>query len=234
MERESFGPKKLLLIIVEVLLVIILAFVAVGLIQLYWIGAIGVVGSSMSPTIKSSGSKVYINKAYKNLEKGDVVIVYIPEQLGSYKGDGTKYTLADFADDKEECPATKKTTFSDFIRSLPFVRNLEAGEDTGENGYKRVIKRVVGCPGDVIAFVDGELYVNNVKEEKFVYTWSSLGVTDHLSNNYNYKLGEGEYFILGDNRGNSNDSEDYGPIKASWIYGKAFLLAQDGKLDRNI
>ncbi len=234
MSNQEFGPKKLLVIIVEILLVVILAFVAVGLIQLYWVGSIGVVGSSMSPTIKSSGSKVYINKAYKSLKKGDVVVVYIPEELGSFKPNGTKYTLADFADDKEVCPATKKTTFSDFIRSLPFVRNLQAGEDTGENGYKRVIKRVVGCPGDTIAFVNGELYVNNVKEEKFVYTWSTLGVTDHTSNNYNYKLAEGEYFILGDNRGNSNDSEDYGPIKASWIYGRVFLLAQDGKLDSKI
>lgn len=244
-----------MLIIVELLLVVILAFVAVGLIQLYWVSPIGVVGSSMTPTIKggsadgsTKGAKVYINKSYKEIKKGDVVVVYIPDKLGMTKSDKTRYMLADYlaevGDDTQLCPASKKTTFSDFIRSMPFVSSLQAGEDmdTGDNGYKRVIKRIVGCPGDQIDFVDGVLYVNGKPEDTFVYTWTQIGVTQHQSGivdavsydkNWSYKLGADEYFILGDNRGNSNDSEDYGPIKGSWIYGKVFLLAQDGKLTRN-
>ncbi len=234
MKEESFTPKKLLVILVEVILIVMLALMTVGLIRMYWIGAIGVTGSSMSPTIHSEGDKVYINKAFKNLEIDDVVVLYVPLDLGSYDENGRMITVDNYADDKQSCPASRTKTMTDFIHSLPFGKTQQAGDVAEDDKYKCIIKRIVACPGDTVAFVNGELYVNNVKERTYEYTWTSLGVTGHADDNYTVVLGEDQYFVLGDNRANSLDSEDYGPVKRSWILGKVFLLNSDGKWKTSI
>lgn len=234
MKEESFTPKKLLVILVEVILIVMLALMTVGLIRMYWIGAIGVTGSSMAPTIHSEGDKVYINKAFKTLERGDVVVLYVPVVLGNYDDNGRMITLDNYADDEQSCPASRTKTMTDFIHSLPFVKTQQAGDVAEDEEYKCIIKRIVACPGDTVAFIKGELYVNNVKEKTYEYTWTSLGVTGHTADTYAVELGEDEYFVLGDNRANSMDSEDYGPVKGSWILGKVFLLNSDGKWKTSI
>ena len=76
------------------------------------------------------------------------------------------------------------------------------------------VKRVVGLPGDTVEIRSGTLYVNNVPyEEKFL----------HERMNYNFGpvvVQEGHYFLMGDNRNNSNDSRATGPITRDMIVGK--------------
>ena len=76
------------------------------------------------------------------------------------------------------------------------------------------VKRLVGLPGDTVAIRGGYLYVNNVKyDEPFLaeYTAEDFGP---------YTVPAGYYFVMGDNRNNSNDSRATGPITRDMIVGE--------------
>ena len=216
--EEVFTPKKLFILIVELILLFILAVTIVGLLRQFVVTPLYVSGSSMAPTIRDSGDKVYVYRQAKEFKKGDVVVFYRPPT-----GEENDESLN---------PSSKTVTFSEFMRNLPIlgVKVNVTDEEEHSASYVAIIKRIVACPGDTVSFVNGELYVNNMKEETYVYKWLSPKV----GKGYTHTMQEDEYFVLGDNRGNSIDSEDYGPIKASQIYGKVFLLVSNGKLKTDI
>lgn len=79
------------------------------------------------------------------------------------------------------------------------------------------VKRVVAVPGDIIEMVNGVLFVNGRQVENPELMGSAA-----TTNYPRTLLGEDEYFVMGDNRGNSHDSRssDVGPISRSAIMGK--------------
>ena len=81
-----------------------------------------------------------------------------------------------------------------------------------------VVKRVVGLPGEKVGihFLESEVEVDGADlPEPYAY-----GATRPKSDmEYPVRLGEGEYFVLGDNRENSLDSRDYGPVRREQIEG---------------
>jgi len=218
--EENFSPRKLVVILVEIILVAMLALTAVALVQLYWIAPIGISGPSMEDTLYS-GDTVYINKSFKTLSRGDVVVVYIPGDYENYAVDWARYTGDN--DDTEHCPASRKKTFDDFFSSMPFfgkIHTHDENEATVEDSYKMIIKRIVAVPGDRVQIVEGVLYVNGTPESKAgLYNFPV---------DYDHVMGEGEYYILGDNRRVSRDSSEYGPIRANWIYGKVIAAHTQG------
>ncbi|MFW6115578.1 MAG: signal peptidase I [Chloroflexota bacterium] len=78
------------------------------------------------------------------------------------------------------------------------------------------IKRIVGLPGEQIRIEGGEIRVDGVLlEEGYVIEQGPYSGT--------WKLGAQEYFVLGDNRGNSSDSHTWGTLPRENIIGKAWL-----------
>ena len=85
---------------------------------------------------------------------------------------------------------------------------------------EELVKRVVGLPGETIEYKDGILYINDqVIEENFINE-EVKSVTPRV---YRQTLKDDQYFVLGDNRGNSLDSSEFGPINKKEITGKGLL-----------
>jgi signal peptidase I len=85
------------------------------------------------------------------------------------------------------------------------------------------IKRVVAGPGDTIAIHDGHVVLNG-KPQKEPFA-SFVGCNSSISDcNYRkpFKVPAGYYFMMGDNRDESDDSRFWGPVPRSWIIGEAF------------
>jgi len=81
--------------------------------------------------------------------------------------------------------------------------------------HEPLIKRVIGLPGEIIEYKDDQLYVNGKKvKDKY---------GSNKTEDFYYKVPKGEYFVLGDNRGNSMDSRVFGSFKRKRIVGKTKL-----------
>ncbi len=82
---------------------------------------------------------------------------------------------------------------------------------------RKLIKRIVGLPGEVLEIQDGQVLINDQRLDE-----------GYLATNGRYSqppllLPEDEYFVLGDNRNNSSDSHNWGTMPRDRIIGKAWV-----------
>lgn len=118
-----------------------------------------------------------------------------------------------------------------------------------QGNRKLFIKRVIGMPGDTLSYQNNQLYINGqAQEEPYLselfasgqqlktYTLKSL--LDELRRDYSQLpkenttyaqkdgeivIPEGYYFMLGDNRNTSKDSDEFGLVHQSLVEGVAFV-----------
>ncbi|MDY6867764.1 MAG: signal peptidase I [Chloroflexota bacterium] len=80
---------------------------------------------------------------------------------------------------------------------------------------KDFVKRIIGLPGDVINLKEGKIMRNGI--ELTPYTCDEdVSVT--------YALGEGDYFVIGDNYKDSTDSRQFGPVTRDNLLGKIISI----------
>jgi len=92
---------------------------------------------------------------------------------------------------------------------------IVAFEDS-QNPGEILTKRVVAVEGDAVELLDGILYINGRAEDSIFPR--ILRVL-----NRSWRVGVAEIFVVGDNRNNSVDSIDYGPIPVSQLVGVVFF-----------
>ena len=83
---------------------------------------------------------------------------------------------------------------------------------------QELIKRVVGAPGDTVNIQDGAVFIDGVKLDEPEISQTTVPKPDGPA--YPLTLGAGEYFVLGDNRGDSYDSRDFGAVQSGEIAGR--------------
>lgn len=88
-----------------------------------------------------------------------------------------------------------------------------------KEGNERIIKRIIGMPGESIKIVEGIIYINGEAiEDKYASTYTE----DFSLSKFDLEvIPEDSYFVLGDNRKVSKDSRLLGPINKKQIQGKA-------------
>ncbi len=111
------------------------------------------------------------------------------------------------------------------------------------------IKRVVGLPGDHLGYYNKKLYINNeLMEQTSLGIYAGQGKGDSMSGAIQWAemlgnvehnilirngarsvegefvIPEGQYFMMGDNRDNSNDSRYWGTVPEANLVGKAFMI----------
>lgn len=149
----------------------------------------------MVPTLEV-GQRVLVNRASYHFGDpgiGDIVVFKAPNgAVGKGPECGVR---RDFG--RQACP-----------------RPVEGQSDTN------FIKRVVAVPGDTLSIRRGHPVVNGVMaEEDFIKGCPKAEICNLEEE---ITIPDDHYFMMGDNRGGSDDSRYWGPIPRDWIIGKAF------------
>ena len=89
----------------------------------------------------------------------------------------------------------------------------------------RLIKRVIGLPGETIEIKEGKISIYKGDEKQILDESNYIPFSLKTSGNILVTLNEDEYFVLGDNRPFSKDSRIFGVLNEEEIIGKVFLRA---------
>jgi len=89
---------------------------------------------------------------------------------------------------------------------------------TPQESSQTFVKRVVAGPGDVMQIVNGHVILNGKQEkDSYIVPCPSCNFRTPI------KIPPGDYFMMGDNRPDSEDSRYWGPVPGKWIIGDAFF-----------
>jgi signal peptidase I len=177
-------------------LVVIVAL-ALGLalgIQAWLVKPYQIPSGSMEPTL-DVGQRVLVNRFVYHLREpkiGNIVVFHPPE------GAETAAECGVSAPPSEPCPKA-----------------------TPVESSQNFIKRVVAVGGDKLSIKDGHPVVNGVEktDEPYIRPCGSVSVCNMPKT---ITVPKGYFFMMGDNRGESDDSRYWGPVPKSWIIGEAF------------
>jgi signal peptidase I len=92
---------------------------------------------------------------------------------------------------------------------------------TPDESEVNFIKRIVAVPGDTLSIRDGHAIVNGKQQDdSFTKPCAGVGQCDYPRP---IKIPPGHFFMMGDNRGESDDSRFWGPVPEDSIIGQAFF-----------
>lgn len=110
------------------------------------------------------------------------------------------------------------------VTKIPYLTSTPARGDVTviskpSEQREDLVKRVIGLPNETIEMRDGKVFINGIGLDESAY------ITE--PGNYTMSaivLGEEAYFLMGDNRRESEDSRRFGPVPAAAIIGKLWLI----------
>jgi signal peptidase I len=90
-----------------------------------------------------------------------------------------------------------------------------------QSSSQTFVKRVVAVPGDRLSIRGGDVFLNGKREHApYIAPCGASGTCNFPGT---ITIPTGEYYMMGDNRGESDDSRFWGPVRRSWIIGEAFF-----------
>ncbi len=183
-------------------LVVIVA-IAIGLalaIQAYVVKPYRIPSGSMLPTLHI-GQRVLVNRIgthFSPPQVGNIIVFHPPKNYAAGCANPNQGETESGQDGRQPCGVQQKQESSETF-----------------------IKRVVGLPGDRISIRNGHV-IRNGRPEQDSYTIPCDG-----SGSCNFPgtitIPRGDYYMMGDNRPDSEDSRFWGPVPKAWIIGKAFF-----------
>jgi signal peptidase I len=186
--------------LVELVVVVAVALGIALVVQAVIVKPYRIPSGSMEPTL-GIGERVIVNRIGNRFAApgvGDIVVFHPPHGA-----------------DTNECGNPGQGPFYDGPES-----RTPCSKPTPTRSDQNFIKRVVGLPGDRIAIRNGHVVRNGVQERDPYIRPCGTGPDCNLQTT---TVPDGYYFMMGDNRGESDDSRYWGPVKRSWIIGGAFL-----------
>ncbi len=92
---------------------------------------------------------------------------------------------------------------------------------TSDRSDVNFIKRIVGEPGDLLHVENGRVYINGRRQkEHFIRPSADCDICNLPRD---IRIPPEHFFMMGDNRGESADSRQWGPVPKEWIIGNAFF-----------
>ncbi|MEX2106479.1 MAG: signal peptidase I [Solirubrobacterales bacterium] len=176
---------------------VVIVALALGLalaIQAWIVKPYQIPSESMEPTL-DVGQRVLVNRFlyhFTDPSLGDIVVFHPPAG----------------ADNGTECGVQPKN-------------GEPCPEPTAAQSSQNFIKRIVAGPGDKLSVRNGHPVVNGVEkaDESFTLPCGNAGACNLPRT---ITIPPDHYFMMGDNRGASDDSRFWGPVPRDWIIGKAF------------
>jgi len=174
-----------------------------------------VVITTLLNTLLFTFSTVQQRSMEHTLHEGDVLII---EKLSYTIGQPKFGDIVVFVEE-EAVAAT-------YLKKLSVLFQDIGSKFSPETARTRLVKRVIGVPGDEVVVKDGQVWINGlVLDEPYVEDPTYAKTVE-----YPLTIPKGYYFVLGDNRDVSKDSRYFGLIAEDHIEGRAvFRLAPFGK-----
>lgn len=193
--------KKIIKEIWEWIYTIAIAIVIAMLIKTFLFDIVKVDGSSMFPTLEHQ-DRLIITKLGYTPEAGDIII------LDSTYNDRNDYyeSLA------EEKGKDELNAFEKFVNYFSLPKQYK---------HRYYVKRIIATPGQTIDLKDGKVYVDGKLLQEEYYDGKTYSTSSLVK--YPVTVDENSVFVMGDNRGHSQDSRDpsLGQVPYDAIVGKS-------------
>jgi len=186
--------------LLELALVVAVALAIALFVQAFVVKPYRIPSGSMEPTL-TVGERVIVNRIgnrFADPGVGDIVVFHPPRGA-----------------DTNECGVAGEGPFYEGPKS-----RRPCARPTATRSSQNFIKRVVGLPGDRISVHDGHVVRNGVEQREGFIRACGGGPDCNLGT---ITVPADHYFMMGDNRGASDDSRYWGPVPREWIIGSAFV-----------
>jgi len=199
MAQTSRERKSTTKSVVELILTVAVAVGLALLVQRFIVKPYKIPSGSMLPTLHI-GQRVLTNRLFSHPGVGDIVVFHPP--AGATPSDPNQ---SPYCGNPNQGAGHAQA----------------CGQPTSQESSQTFIKRVVGGPGDTIQIIDGHVYRNGVREkDSYIAPCDgSFPCTFRAP----IRIPPGDWFMMGDNRGDSEDSRYWGPVPDKWLIGVAFF-----------